>query len=594
MSCAQNGCPLAFTLARVPNQTGQPAVLLSQAWREGARSRKKTVATLSLLPAHGIKGFRTVLQGGGAVGAVGDLMPVERSLAHGQVMAVLGPGRRRGVARLLHRQESRPRPRARAAVVARVLNPASTRAPARRRSPATAPSSLGPLLALGPVTGNELLALRDWLLARPRWIERVLARRPLEEAPLLLDDGSRAWLEGRLWPRAACGHTRAGKRGKPPVVCGLLCRSRGGPVRGRCLPAPPRPRRPWPPRGRGAARASPGPAWPSGGGGDRGRITPARIREALEPAGRAWGSALKTADLRRLRQGPAPARSPEARGADLGAESTRPDFPGERLMVCLTPRLRAARRRQRAARREATEEGLEAIAASGRAGPLKGAARIGPRGGRDATRRQVAKHFDLPITDPAFPWRRRQQRIDREARLDGLYVVRPRLEASAPAAAGEAYQSLAPVERACRGAKSELKIRPGWGYPEDHVRRPVFRCRLAWYGEWHLRPRRAPLLFEDEDREAARRPRAPPVEQAQTSPSARRTARPRPPPAGLPGHSFRPLIDDLASGAVHGIRLPGDGTHRTTSVTQPPRLQRRACQRLALKPDRTVPINRTG
>ena len=328
--------------------------------------------------------------------------------------------------------------------------------------------------------------------------------------------------------------------------------------------------------------------------GDRGMITTARIRDDLEPAGLAWVSALKTADLRRLASGSEPALSPEALVADAVAEITSPDFPGERLMVCLNPRLREDRRRTREALLEATGEVLETIAASVRAGTLKGAARIGHRVGRDANRRKVEKHFDITITDSSFSWRRRQERIDREARFDGVYVVRTSLEDIAPDAAVEAYKSLAVVERAFRVAKSDLRIRPVWVYTEDHVRGHVFLCMLAYYVEWHMRQRLAPLLFEDDDRDAARRQRTTPVEKARASPSARRKAQAKVTPDGLPVHSFRTLIDDLASVAVNVVRLPGAGRERTTIVTQRTRLQNRAFELLEVNPDRTVPINRTG
>ena len=311
--------------------------------------------------------------------------------------------------------------------------------------------------------------------------------------------------------------------------------------------------------------------------GDRGMITTARIRDDLEPAGLAWVSALKTADLRRLASGSEPALSPEALLADAVAGITSPDFPGERLMVCLNPRLREDRRRTREALLEATEEVLETIAASVRAGTLKRAARIGHRVGRDANRRKVEKHFDITITDSSFSWRRCQERIDREARFDGVYVVRTSLEDIAPDAAVEACKSLASVERAFRVARSDLRIRP-----------------VRVYVEWNMRQRLTPLLFEDDDRDAARRQRTTPVEKAQASPSARRKAQAKLTPDGLPVHSFRTLIDDLASVAVNVIRLPGAGGERTNIVTQRTRLQSRGFEFLEVNPDRTVPINMTG
>ena len=99
---------------------------------------------------------------------------IRRALPHGHVLAVLGLCRQLGLRRLLHRHPGRARELALAAIVARVLAPDSKLATARQLSPETAASSLGAMLELGPVTGHEMLAMLDWLLARQPWIERSL------------------------------------------------------------------------------------------------------------------------------------------------------------------------------------------------------------------------------------------------------------------------------------------------------------------------------------------------------------------------------------------------------------------------------------
>ena len=70
----------------------------------------------------------------------------------------------------------------------------------------------------------------DWLLGRQRWIERVLARRHLEDATLILYDVSSSYLEGRMCPLATFGHNRDGKKNRQQVVFGLLCSSQGCPI----------------------------------------------------------------------------------------------------------------------------------------------------------------------------------------------------------------------------------------------------------------------------------------------------------------------------------------------------------------------------
>lgn len=48
---------------RVPNRSSPPAVLLREAWREGGKIRKRTLANLSHWPAQRVQALRRLLQG---------------------------------------------------------------------------------------------------------------------------------------------------------------------------------------------------------------------------------------------------------------------------------------------------------------------------------------------------------------------------------------------------------------------------------------------------------------------------------------------------------------------------------------------------
>ena len=598
---------MSFHIESIPNQANKPAILLRQAWRDGQRIRKKTLANLSKLPPEVVDGFRTVLKGGLAVQDPSDLLRVERSWAHGHVAAVLGSCRSLGLERILHRRRSRERDLALAAIVARVLAPDSKLATARRLSPDTADSSLGALLGLGPVSGNEMLALLDWLLARQRWIETSLANRHLQDATLILYDVSCSYLEGRLCPLAACGYNRDGKQGKQQIVCGLLCAADGCPLAVEVFPgntADPTTVGPQVERIRtrfGIARITLV--------GDRGMLTTARLREDLQPAGLDWISALKNQSVRTLlkRPKPLPGQDPDAVQAPLRpgelvpdqvAEIRSPDYPGERLLVCLNPRLRAERARKREELLQATERILEGIAAQLRRGrePLRGRDAIHRRLGRELNRKKVGKHFEIVVGDGELGWSRKPERIAAEAQLDGIYIVRTSLEEEAlgAEAAVQAYKSLAGVERAFRTSKDHLRIRPIHVYSEDHVRGHVFLCMLAYYVEWHMRQRLAPLLFQDDDPAAARARRDTPVEPAEVSERAQRKADTKTTPEGFPVHSFPTLLGDLANLVLNRVSLPTQAKTAITIATEPTPLQRRAFDLLGVDPTQTVSITVTG
>ena len=79
-----------------------------------------------------------------------------------------------------------------------------------------------------------------------------------------------------------------------------------------------------------------------------------------------------------------------------------------------------------------------------------------------------------------------------------------------------------------------------------HVRAHVLLCMLA-YLEWHLRQRLAPLLFGEQDREAARQRRTSPVEKAQVSESSQAKLASKQTADGLPVHGLTILLADLAT-----------------------------------------------
>ena len=581
---------MALSVDVIPNRSSPPAILLREAWRDGRRIRRRTLANLSKMPPALVDAIRAALAGGVVFASLDAAVTIRRSRPHGHVAAILGTLRRIGLVRVLGRKAERRRDLAVAAIAARIIHPASKLATARALDPETASTSLGAMLTLGPVTGNEMLDMLDWLLARQPWIERSLANRHLEGgSTLILYDVSSSYLEGRCCPLAAFGHNRDGKKGKRQITYGLLCAGDGCPVAVEVFAGN---------AGDPSTVALQVDKVRTRFGidrvalvGDRGMLTTARIHADLEPAGLDWISALRTGDIRKLLRSPdrgAPAPlEPEVLVPDAVAEITGPDFPGERLMVCLNPRLRAERRRKREELLQATERtlaGIAAAAARRKPGPANRDRMIKALG-RKANRRKVEKHFDITVHDAGMDWERNPDRIAAEARLDGVYVIRTSLDPAAlgPEAAVEAYKSLAGVEPAFLTMKtSRLRIRPVHVYSEDHVRAHVFLCMLAYHVEWHMRRRLAPILFEDDDREGARAQRSSPVEPAEVSDGAKARADTKRTPDGLPVLGFTTLLADLATLTLNEVTLPGSPDHAFPLLAKPTELQARAFELLEI------------
>ena len=318
--------------------------------------------------------------------------------------------------------------------------------------------------------------------------------------------------------------------------------------------------------------------------GDRGMITAARIKEDLAPAGLDWLTALRAPAIQALAADDGPLQLSLFDTRDM-AEFTSPDYPGERLVVCRNPALAAERARKRDELLAATEADLQRIKerVERDLNPLRGKDKIGLKVGAVLGRRKMAKHFDLTIRDKTFTFTRDQTSIDREAALDGFYVLRTNVPAETlpTDAAVLAYKSLAQVERAFRSMKTvDLDVRPIHHRLATPVRAHVFLCMLSYYVVWHMRQRLSPLLFDDHNPESARKARVSPVAPAAVSAAAKAKAVTRQTTDGHPVHSFRAQLQDLATLTRNLVRL-GDAPPAVTLATPTP-LQRAVFEKLGV------------
>ena len=429
--------------------------------------------------------------------------------------------------------------------------------------------TLGPDLGVAGASTDEIYAAMDWLVSRQDDIEKQLAARHLAEGGIAMSGLSSSWMEGSHCELAAYGYSRDGKRGKPQIEYGLLTDNEGRPVAVRVL----------------AGNTADPKAFPEAVTavretfglhkmimvGDRGMITSARIKDLRELDGMAWITCLRHPAIKKLMAGGGPLQLSLSGEQDL-AETTSPDFPGERLIACRNPFEAAKRARTRQELLAATEADLGKIAARVAAGRIKDPDKIGVAAGKVINKRKVAKHVILDIGEGRISWRRDQDSIDAEALTDGIYVIRTPVPAETldAAAAVAAYKDLANLERDFRHIKAEdLDLRPIWHRLEDRVRGHVLICTLACYLSWHLRRAWAPLTYTDEHRPA----RANPVAPARRSPSAAAKAASKTGPGKQPIRGFRDLIDHLATLTRDTITVGGQPVAKLATPTP---TQRRA------------------
>jgi hypothetical protein len=549
---------------------------LRRAYRDGGKVKNETVANLSALPDHVIDLIDAGLKGRQMVPAAGAVT-ITRSLPHGHVAAVHAMARELGLPALLG-LAGRQRDLALALIISRAARPGSKLATLTW----WADTTLGADLGVAGASTDDIYAAMDWLGGRQDAIEAGLARRHLAPQPnpsrMALFDLSSSWLEGSHCPLAARGYSRDGKKGTLQIEYGLLTDPAGRPV---------------------AVRVFPGNTGDPGAFtaivdvvrekfgleqmvmvGDRGMITSARIQalNQLEdgtqrPDAYGWITALRAPAIKKLMADDGPLQLSLFDQQNL-AEITSGDFPGERLVACRNPVLAAERARKREDLLAATEKLLAPLTTRVQAGKLTGAGPIGIEVGKVISKYKTGKHLTVTITDDSLTVTRKQAQIEEEAALDGFYVLRTPISASqldAPAVVA-AYKNLKYVERDFRHIKSDdLDLRPVFHRLEERVKAHVLICMLASYLVWHLRRAWAPLTFTDENPPAPDNPVAP----ARRSADAQAKASHQHDPAGRPYHSFRGLLEHLATLTRNQVRFTGTQV-TVPMLTEPTSTQRQA------------------
>lgn len=535
-------------VASVPNRNSPPAILLRESFRAHGKVHNRTLANLSHWPPEKIEALRQLLKGHyPGLPDLSSAFQITRSLPHGHVAAVLATMRRLQLDTILDAEPSRERDRTLALVATRILEPSSKLATSRSLRPETCHHSLGAELHLGSLNEDDLYAAMDWLVTRQASIEALLARRHLRQGTLVLYDLTSTYFEGRHCPLAKYGYSRDERRSNPQIVFGVLSSAEGCPVAVEVFEG-----NTGDPKTVAAQVAKLRERFHLERiilVGDRGMLTQKRIEQDLRPhEGLEWITALRAPQIQALvKAGAVQLSFFDER--DLVEVTHHPDYPGERLVFCRNPLLAAERERKREALIAAAEKRLREIEAATKRKrrPVRSAEKISYLVGQALAASKVEKYFEWKITPPGLHWEQVAARIERDAVLDGIYVLRTSVSAQFLDSQQTvlAYKRLAVVERAFRSLKSvDLNVRPIYHRVPDRVRAHVFIAMLAYYVEWHMRQALAPVLFDDEQRGEVR---PSPVAPAKRSPEARAKAQRQRTTDNWPVQSFQDWLKDLAT-----------------------------------------------
>src|SRR5260370_12177451 len=169
----------------VPNRTSPPAILLREGWREGNKTRKRTLANLSDWPQEKIETFRRLLRDEPLVSPQ-DLLATQKTLPHGHVEALLLAMRKLGLDAMSAANAFRARDLVLAMIAQRLLDPCSKLATTRQWHSTTLPEELG----VSEATEDKLYQATDWLFERKPRTENKLPDAHLREGSLQIHDVS--------------------------------------------------------------------------------------------------------------------------------------------------------------------------------------------------------------------------------------------------------------------------------------------------------------------------------------------------------------------------------------------------------------------
>lgn len=212
-------------IARVPNRSSPPAILLRESYRDGDKVKTRTLANLSSWSSERIEALRRALKGD-FDGQRGEGPFCDRIF--GVLFVLKHIAERIGLSKAL--QGSPFANLALFLVLARVAHQGSRLSAVRWAKDHAVEEVLG----VSAFDENDLYDTLDWLAEQQESIEQQLYQSYLHEVGkppvLVLYDVTSSYLEGECNELGEYGYNRDGKKGKKQIVIGLLTADDGEPL----------------------------------------------------------------------------------------------------------------------------------------------------------------------------------------------------------------------------------------------------------------------------------------------------------------------------------------------------------------------------
>jgi len=406
-------------VAFVPNKEQYRGIYLQESHREGKKIIKKTVATITGWDPKKIALLQQILKGE-TIPFGTHAFSITESLPHGAAFAVLETMKKLNLPLLLFSKDTEPRRIILALIAQRILSASSKIAALDALLPQTATSTLYKQLGLKRLNRHKIYGSLDILLSWKDRIEKELSLRHLKDSCLVLYDVTCVFFESKTCTMVKIGR---GKNGEyvPQILVGVLTNIDGIPIGDEVFEGNLKDHQTLfyhiqkLRKKHGVKKLIIT--------GDRGTIIEKKIEQIKKIKDVAFITALTAVQIQKLAARDISQTMFDEK--DL-AEITSDFYPNERLIVCRNQALAKERTRIREELLQATEIELDKIvtAAQRKKRQLKDKGKIGIRVGKVINTYKMAKHFTLTIEEGSFIYCRKQESIEKEKLLDGIYCIR--------------------------------------------------------------------------------------------------------------------------------------------------------------------------
>lgn len=473
-------------------------VLIRESYRDGKTIRNRTVANISSLPEECIERIKNFFCHKDKSSVYLDeikQVQVLDSKEYGAAQACMQIVRETQLDKIIYSSKIPWREDALAMIVGRIIYPGSKLSLANMFADTVLWELCGHMPGVKPNVDVHCYHSLDQLLTRQEAIQKSFSEKHLRDGCVVLYDITSSYFEGEYEDSdlVTYGYNRDCKRGHEQVNIGLLTNGDGCPV---------------------AVEVFAGNTTDQVTVkeqvkkivekfhveevifvGDRGMLTPKRIAE-VNAQGFKTVTALTHTQMQDLLERGVISTDLFIKGQF--PEASDPANSAIRYILCFNQERGKHETATRWALIDKTQSLLQQLAKSKKKRKEKD---IGSSVGKIWAKYKTEKFFSWSVEDQKLHYCLKSSVIAQEALLDGCYVIRTEVSSQVMSALEvvKTYKKLTQVEQAFRVIKTTaLEIRPIYHQLDNRIRAHVFLCMLAYYLQWHMNQRLAPIFSADE------------------------------------------------------------------------------------------------